>query len=91
MDRKKRTCKNKLSHPHECNHPDVKGNIRDHATITELICLSNLENINAVLIADGISQSERLEKLNLTAIHQMQVLESSQTEKTEAPLRLCNP
>ena len=72
-------------------HPDSKGNIRDYATITELICLSNLENINAVLIADRISQSERLEKLNLTAIHQMQVLESSHAGKAEAPLRTCNP
>jgi hypothetical protein len=62
-------------------NPDVKGNIRDHATITELICLSNLENINAVLIADGMSQSERLAKLNLTAIHQMQILESSHKER----------
>jgi hypothetical protein len=59
------------------SNPEEKGNIRDHATITELICLSNLENINAVLIADGMPQSERLAKLNQTAIHQMQVLESS--------------
>ena len=59
------------------SNPEEKGNVRDHATITELICLSNLENINAVLIADGMPQSERLAKLNQTAIHQMQVLESS--------------
>ena len=63
------------------NHPDAKGNIRDYATITELICLSNLENINAVLIADGMPQSERLAKLNLTAIHQMQVLEGAHPKK----------
>ena len=63
------------------NHPDVKGNIRDHATITELICLSNLENINAVLIADGMPQSERLAKLNMTAIHQMEVLEGAHLKK----------
>ena len=65
------------------NHPDVKGNIRDHATIAELICLSNLESINAVLIADGITQSERLAKLNLSAIHQMQVLESAYVERLD--------
>ncbi len=53
---------------------DKKGNIRDYASINELICLSNMENINAVLIADGVSQSERLCKLNQVAISQMRVL-----------------
>ncbi|MBP5380627.1 MAG: KilA-N domain-containing protein [Bacteroidaceae bacterium] len=56
-------------------NPDLKGNIRDYATINELICLSNMENINAVLINDGIPQGERLKKLNQIAIQQMQVLE----------------
>ena len=56
---------------------DLKGNIRDYATINELICLSNMENINAVLINDGMSQGERLVKLNQIAIQQMQVLESN--------------
>ena len=56
-------------------NPDLKGNIRDYATINELICLSNMENINAVLINDGMSQGERLIKLNQIAIQQMQVLE----------------
>ena len=55
-------------------NPDLKGNIRDYATINELICLSNMENINAVLINDGIPQGERLIKLNQIAIQQMQVL-----------------
>ena len=41
-------------------HPKLKGNIRDYATINELICLSNMENLNAVFIGQGISQSERL-------------------------------
>ena len=58
-------------------NPDLKGNIRDYATINELICLSNMENINAVLINDGISQGERLLKLNQIAIQQMRVLEES--------------
>ena len=61
---------------HEAN-PELKGNIRDYATINELICLSNMENINAVLINDGISQGERLVKLNQIAIRQMQVLEDN--------------
>ena len=56
-------------------NPDLKGNIRDYATINELICLSNMENINAVLINDGISQGARLVKLNQIAIQQMKVLE----------------
>lgn len=57
-------------------NPNLKGNIRDYATINELICLSNMENINAVLINDGIPQSERLVKLNKIAIQQMLILES---------------
>ena len=56
-------------------NPELKGNIRDYATINELICLSNMENINAVLINEGITQGERLVKLNQIAIQQMQVLE----------------
>ena len=61
------------------NHPDKKGNIRDYASINELICLSNMENINAVLIEDGLSQKERLIKLNKIAIHQMSILETQTT------------
>ena len=55
-------------------YPDKKGNIRDYASINELICLSNLENINALLINEGFSQKERLIKLNEIAIKQMQLL-----------------
>lgn len=58
------------------SNPDLKGNIRDYASINQLICLSNMENLNAVFINDGFSQSERLEKLNKIAISQMQVLEN---------------
>ena len=58
-------------------NPELKGNIRDYATINELICLSNMENINAVLINDGVPQGERLIKLNQIAIQQMQVLEGN--------------
>ena len=55
-------------------NPDFKGNIRDYATINELICLSNMENLNAVFINENIAQSERLVKLNQIAIRQMRVL-----------------
>ena len=57
-------------------NPGLKGNIRDYATMNQLICLSNLENLNAVFINEGLPQSERLEKLNLIAIQQMRVLEN---------------
>ena len=56
-------------------NPELKGNIRDYATINELICLSNMENINAVLINDGMPQGERLVKLNQIDIQQMRILE----------------
>jgi hypothetical protein len=62
-------------------HPDQKGNIRDYASINELICLSNMENLNAVFIEQGISQSDRLVKLNPIAIHQMGVLESDNNDR----------
>lgn len=58
-------------------NPDLKGNIRDYATINELICLSNMENLNALFIEQGIPQSERLVKLNQIAINQMRILEES--------------
>lgn len=56
---------------------DKKGNIRDYASINELICLSNMENLNAVFINDGMPQSERLIKLNQIAIQQMKILEDT--------------
>ena len=56
-------------------NPDKKGNMRDYATINQLICLSNLENLNAVFIGDGIPQREWLKRLNKIAIKQMSVLE----------------
>ena len=59
-------------------HPDDKGNIRDYATINQLICLSsNMENLNAVFINEGMPQPERLQKLNQIAIQQMTVLENA--------------
>ncbi len=58
-------------------NPEQKGNIRDYATINELICLSNMENLNAVFIDNRMPQQERLVKLNQIAIQQMKVLEDS--------------
>lgn len=56
-------------------HPDLKGNIRDYASANELICLSNMESLNAVFIEQGMQQSERLIRLNRIAIQQMRILE----------------
>jgi hypothetical protein len=56
-------------------NPEKDGNIRDYASINELICLSNMENLNALFIEQGMSQSERIIKLNQIAISQMRVLE----------------
>ena len=62
-------------------HPELKGNIRDYASINELICLSNMENLNAVFIDQGMSQHERIFKLNQIAIQQMQILEDGGNRK----------
>ena len=62
-------------------HPDLKGNIRDYASINELICLSNLENINSVLINEHMSQTERIRKLNQIAIYQISVLQETDNRK----------
>jgi len=63
-------------------HPDLKGNIRDYANVSQLVCLSNLENLNAVFIGEGMSQAERLAKLNAIAISQMEIL--TQDHRIEA-------
>ena len=62
-------------------NPEKKGNMRDYATINQLICLSNLENLNAVFISDGIPQRERLKRLNQIAIRQMSILEEVENRK----------
>ena len=62
-------------------NPDLSGNIRDYATINELICLSNMESINSVLIKDGVPQGERLIKLNQIAIQQMLILGGDNNRK----------
>jgi hypothetical protein len=60
---------------------ELKGNIRDYTTINELICLSNMESLNAVFIDQGLPQNERLLKLNQIAIQQMKVLEDDSDRK----------
>lgn len=62
-------------------NPDLKGNIRDYASINELICLSNMENLNAVFINQNMPQSERLIKLNQIAIQQMKILHKVENRK----------
>ena len=64
-------------------NPEQKGNIRDYATINELICLPNMENLNAVFIEQNMTQRERLVKLNQIAIHQMSILESGDNQNRE--------
>ena len=64
-------------------NPELKGNIRDYATINELICLSNMENLNSVFIEQGLSQDVRLKKLNQIAIHQMIVLDRDDTGRKQ--------
>ncbi len=56
------------------SNPGNKGNIRDYANISQLVCLSNLENLNALFISEGLEQSQRLVKLNQIAISQMKLL-----------------
>ena len=62
-------------------NPEAKGNMRDYATINQLICLSNMENLNSVFINENIPQSERLLKLNKIAIQQMHILQNVESKK----------
>ena len=63
------------------NNPELKGNMRDYADISQLECLSNLENLNAVFINEGMDATERIEKLNAIAIEQMRILTESERIK----------
>ena len=60
---------------------DKKGNIRDEANVYQLVCLANLESLNAHFINEGVAQAERLKKLNQIAISQMQILIKDDTLK----------
>ena len=67
-------------------NPKLKGNIRDYAPIEQLVVLSNLESINALLIREGLSQKDRIIKLNITAIIQMKsLLTNNGVKKLESP------
>ncbi len=63
------------------SHPDKKGNVRDFATLEQLVVLSNMESINALLIQQGLPQNQRLIQLNKVAITQMKSLVESKTIK----------
>ncbi len=67
-------------------NPDKKGKIRDYANVSQLVCLSNLENLNALFISEGMLQPERLLKLNRIAIQQMKLL-TDDTRNSEQILR----
>jgi hypothetical protein len=63
------------------NNPNSEGNIRDQATLEQLVVLSNMESINALLIQQGISSQERILQLNQVAISQMKSLVESKQIK----------
>ena len=62
-------------------NPDKKGNIRDEANVYQLVCLANLESLNAHFISEGLSQSQRVKKLNEIAISQMEILTKNDSIK----------
>lgn len=69
-------------------NPKVSGNIRDNATIEQLIVLANLENLNAEYIRDGLSQSERLFRLNQVALYQLNTLLTNPPKSIETLKKL---
>jgi KilA-N domain len=71
---------NKTAKQWRDENPTLKGNVRDYASINELICLSNLENLNALFITENIPQSQRLIKLNKLAINQITILQNTNTK-----------
>jgi hypothetical protein len=62
-------------------NPDNKGTIRDEANVSQLVCLANLETLNAHFIHQGHAQAERLKILNQTAVHQMKLLLADRSVK----------
>ncbi len=64
---------------HEKN-PTLGGNMRDYADVSQLVCLSNLENLNAQFIKENLEKTKRLEKLNLIAIEQMTILTENKSK-----------
>ena len=72
-------CFGKTAKQWRTENPDKKGNIRDHATLNQLLVLANMESYNAILIEQGKSQPERLIALHDLAVRQMQTMESLNT------------
>lgn len=74
------------------NNPNLDGNIRDYTDILHLVVLANLENLNSEMITSGISQNERIVKLNNTAKKQLQLLKNNSSirrlEKMDEHLKL---
>ena len=64
------------------NNPDTKGNMRDNASIEQLVVLSNMESINALLIEQGLQQKERLIQLNKVAVTQLKSLLANKNLKS---------
>ena len=60
-------------------NPDKEGNLRDYANASQLVCLANLENLNALFINEGMLQAARLSRLNQIAIQQMKLQLGDQT------------
>lgn len=70
-------------------YPEKEGNIRDYSTVAQLVVLANLESHNAELIREGLSQRERLEKLNTIAIIQMKnLIDNKETKRLEDTVRV---
>lgn len=69
-------------------NPGAKGNIRDVATIEQLIVLANLETLNAEFIREGMSQEERLWRLNNIAVYQMNSILSGNLKSVESLKKL---
>ena len=67
------------------SNPALKGNIRDHANVHQLVCLANLESMNAHFIEQGVAQHERLARLNELAIRQMRILQDKTPDLLRSP------
>lgn len=66
-------------------NPKLRGNMRDHANVHQLVCLANLESMNAHFIEEGVAQADRLQKLNQLAIRQMKILTKHQAQLPGVP------
>jgi hypothetical protein len=69
-------------------NPSLKGNMRDHANMHQLVCLASMESMTAHFIVEGLSQSERLQKLNALAVSQMTIIVGASAGKLLGTLSL---